>query len=72
MLIDCDTCAMRDVSCGDCVVSALLGPRDGSLELDSAEQDALGALACGGLLPPLRLVPTGIPPADPPVQTAIA
>ncbi len=65
MLIDCDSCAARDISCGDCVVAVLLGPRQGSVELDSAEQDALGALASGGLLPPLRLVPTTAPPAPP-------
>jgi hypothetical protein len=71
MLIDCDSCAARDIACGDCVVAVLLGPRAGSVELDSAEQDALGAFASGGLLPPLRLVPTrpldGSPPSqDPP------
>jgi hypothetical protein len=60
MLIDCDTCAVRDVSCGDCVMTVLLGPRSGSVELDSAEQRALGMLAGGGLLPPLRLVPATI------------
>lgn len=61
MLIDCDSCAVRDLACGDCVVSAILGREPGSVELDSAEQQALGALAGGGLLPPLRLVPAGVP-----------
>jgi hypothetical protein len=63
MLIDCDTCAARDIACGDCVVAVLLGPRARGLELDSAEQSALDVFASGGLLPPLRLVPT-CPPAD--------
>ncbi len=75
MLIDCDSCAARDISCGDCVVAVLLGPRRGAVELDSAEQDALGALASGGLLPPLRLVPTGLPreqQSPPGGRTAIA
>jgi hypothetical protein len=64
MLIDCETCAVRDIACGDCVVSVLLsGERHAALELDSSEQDALGALASGGLLPPLRLVPAW--PAEP-------
>jgi hypothetical protein len=72
MLIDCDSCAARDISCGDCVVAVLLGPRQGSVELDSAEQDALGALASGGLLPPLRLVPTMPPGEEQPPRTAIA
>lgn len=61
MLIDCDSCAVRDLACGDCVVSAILGREAGGVELDSAEQQALGALAGGGLLPPLRLVPAGMP-----------
>ena len=26
MLIDCDTCEVRDVACDDCVVTVLLGP----------------------------------------------
>ncbi|HJQ01353.1 MAG TPA: hypothetical protein VJ851_07125 [Jatrophihabitans sp.] len=72
MLIDCDSCAARDIACGDCVVAVLLGPRAGTVELDSAEQDALGAFASGGLLPPLRLVPTrpldGSPPARQPLS----
>jgi hypothetical protein len=46
---------MRDVACGDCVVSLMLGPPD-SLMLDADEARALSALADGGLVPPLRLV----------------
>jgi len=72
MLIDCDSCAARDISCKDCVVAVLLGPHRGAVELDSAEQDALGALASGGLLPPLRLVPTSRPMDPPGPRTAIA
>ncbi|HTZ45253.1 MAG TPA: hypothetical protein VMB79_15445 [Jatrophihabitans sp.] len=64
MLIDCDTCAARDLACGDCVVAVLLGPRTQGLELDSAEQHALDAFASGGLLPPLRLVPSYPPPEE--------
>ena len=26
MLIDCDTCELRDLACDDCVVTVLLGP----------------------------------------------
>lgn len=26
MLIDCDTCEVRDIACNDCVVTVLLGP----------------------------------------------
>jgi hypothetical protein len=63
MLIDCDTCAVRDLHCADCVVTTLLGNSGSPVELDSAEQNAIGALAGGGLLPPLRLVTTAAPDA---------
>ncbi len=55
MLIDCDTCEVRGLACGDCVVSVLLGPPPG-LELDAAERAAIDVLADVGLVPPLRLV----------------
>lgn len=54
MVIDCDGCVMRDIACGDCVVTFLLGPADA---LGSAEQTALAVLADGGLVPPLRMRP---------------
>jgi hypothetical protein len=38
------------------MVTVLLGPPTG-LELDEIEQAAVSALAAGGLIPPLRLVP---------------
>lgn len=53
MIIDCQGCAMRDLACGDCVVTFLLGP---PADLGSAEQTALAVLADGGLVPPLRMV----------------
>ncbi|GAA0630229.1 hypothetical protein GCM10009547_37480 [Sporichthya brevicatena] len=58
MIIDCDSCVMRDLACGDCVVSVLLGP-PGALGpgFDSEERAALDVLADSGLVPPLRLVP---------------
>lgn len=56
MVIDCDTCVMRDIACDDCVVSVLLGmPATGAV-LDEEEHLALAVLAGGGLVPPLRLV----------------
>jgi hypothetical protein len=72
MLIDCDICAARDLACADCVMTVLLSSHRGSVELDSAEQNALGALASGGLLPPLRLIPTRPMPLPEPECTAIA
>jgi hypothetical protein len=55
MLIDCETCTVRDIACGECVVGVLLGPTDGGM-LDNAERSAIAVLADSGLVPPLRLV----------------
>ncbi|HVU60966.1 MAG TPA: hypothetical protein VHD58_04825 [Mycobacteriales bacterium] len=54
MIIDCDSCEMRDVACDDCVVTFLLAapPVEGLAE---EEAGALAALAEGGLVPPLRM-----------------
>jgi len=66
VLIDCDTCVVRGPACGDCMVTVLLqAPPDG-VDLDETEQAALHALAEGGLVPRLRLVPAaGSRPAGP-------
>ena len=53
--IDCDTCEVRGLACGDCVVTVLLGPPP-ELGFDEDEQRALEALAGSGLIPPLRMV----------------
>lgn len=63
MLIDCDGCAMRDVACGDCVMTVLLGAPPGAWEIDDGQVRALDVLAAGGLVPRLQLVPLG-PPVD--------
>nr|WP_221177316.1 hypothetical protein [Nocardioides marmoriginsengisoli] len=55
MLIDCDSCAVRGLSCHDCVVTVLLGPPP-ELSFDHDEQQALAVLAESGLVPPLRMV----------------
>jgi hypothetical protein len=55
--IDCDSCAARGPACGDCVVTVLLGAPPEGVDLDDAERRAIEALADGGLIPPLRLVP---------------
>ncbi len=67
MLIDCGTCQVRGAACGDCVVTALLGPPT-ELDLDDVEQAAVSALADGGLIPPLRLVPLMTQGEAPPTQ----
>ncbi len=68
MIIDCDACAVRNLECGDCVVTVLLGapPASGAVtpdrpgvELDGREQAAIAVLASSGLVPPLRLVTRG-------------
>lgn len=56
MIIDCDSCEVRGLACGDCVVTALLGAPPSGVHLDEGERAALGALAGAGLVPPLRLV----------------
>lgn len=56
MIIDCDTCQVRDIACADCVVTVLLGAPP-EVEIDGEEQSALAVLADSGLVPPLRLVP---------------
>ncbi len=61
MLIDCDGCAVRDLACGDCVVTVLLGMPEGRTEVDAGERRALDVLADSGLVPRLQLVPVGLP-----------
>lgn len=59
MNIDCDSCEVRGLACGDCVVTYLLGSApDGvaGIEFDQQERAALDVLAASGLVPPLRLV----------------
>ncbi len=64
MLIDCETCAMRDIACSDCVITMLFhGPAP--TELDDDEFRAVGALADAGLIAPLRLVPLLAVPSTP-------
>jgi len=60
MIIDCESCVMRDIACGDCVVSVLLDikPAPGkNAELSNADKAAINNLSSVGLVPPLRFVP---------------
>jgi hypothetical protein len=72
MIIECATCAVRDLACHDCVVTVLLGPPGQESEpadLGVAERAAIAVLADSGLVPPLRLVAgptTAGPPGDEP------
>jgi hypothetical protein len=60
MIIDCETCEVRDLACGDCVVPVLLGaPTEttstDALEIDDGERRALDVLAAAGMVPRLQL-----------------
>jgi hypothetical protein len=72
MIIDCGTCAVAGLACGDCVVSVLLGVTEWTerpagegdswagvsvTDVDDDHAAALEVLADSGLVPPLRLVP---------------
>ena len=48
MIIDCDSCEVRGLACGDCVVTALLGAPPGGMEIDDGERAAIDALAGSG------------------------
>lgn len=63
MLIDCDSCDVRGVACGDCVVTVLLGAPPDGVHLDPEERVALDVLAAAGMVPPLRLVVAADRPA---------
>jgi hypothetical protein len=56
MIIDCDSCSVRGLACGECVVSVLLGAPP-SVEIDPLEQQAIDALGRAGIVPRLRLLP---------------
>lgn len=67
MLIECASCRVQNLACGDCVVSALLGGDDEAVQdIDEAERAALDVLAAAGLIPPLRLDarPADAPPDE--------
>jgi hypothetical protein len=64
VIIDCDSCEVRGLACGDCVVTALLGAPPTGVEIDEGEKAALDALAGSGLVPPLRLVVALDPPGE--------
>jgi hypothetical protein len=70
MIIDCATCIGRPTECSDCVVSVVLGSHAAGVDLDADEQTAVAVLAGSGLVPPLRLMPAGIPVGDPQEQPA--
>ena len=60
MIIDCDSCTMKHIACHDCVVSFLTAPGRRAPDIGADERTALAALAQGGLVPPLRLLPSDV------------
>jgi hypothetical protein len=58
MRIECTECEMYETShCGDCLVTALLHPPDGIVEIDEDLDAPLQALSGAGLIPVLRFRP---------------
>jgi len=58
MIIDCESCVMRDIACRDCVVSVLIeappSPLDRGSEIGAEESRVIDLLASRGMIPPLR------------------
>ena len=55
MIIDCETCDMRQTrTCDDCIVTALIGEH-GILDLADEEKAAIDELSRVGLVSPIRL-----------------
>jgi hypothetical protein len=55
LVVDCDRCAVRGISCHDCVVSVLLGAPP-AVGWDADERRAVDALAEAGMVPRLRMI----------------
>ena len=55
MMIDCQTCTMREISCSDCVVTVLLNIASSpASEISKNQISAISVLSEKGLVPPLR------------------
>ena len=62
MKIDCTSCEMyRSQHCDDCLVTALLHPPEGEVEIEQDLDEPLGALAGAGLIPVLKFRPRSTP-----------
>ena len=62
MIIDCDSCTMREIACRDCVVSVLIDTpfeRREKATLDDDEARVIDLLASRGMVPPLRYAEDG-------------
>ena len=64
MQIECSQCEMyRSAHCDDCLVSALLHPPDGVVDIDEELDPGLRALSGAGLIPILKFRQRADPPA---------
>jgi hypothetical protein len=65
MLIDCSKCEMyRSEHCDDCLVTALLHPPEGEVEIADDLDPPLQALSEAGLIPVLRFRARADPDED--------
>ena len=70
MKIDCHECEMyRSQHCDDCLVTVLLHPPEGVVDIDEALDPALEALSGAALIPVLKFRPRGTEPPGPQSQT---
>uniref|UniRef100_UPI00404A32DE hypothetical protein n=1 Tax=Candidatus Planktophila sp. TaxID=2175601 RepID=UPI00404A32DE len=64
MIITCDSCALRDIGCNDCVLTFLLSTpktdqRSDTCEIPDATAEAINLLSSRGLVRPLRFNSAG-------------
>jgi hypothetical protein len=65
MKIDCTQCEMyRSDHCADCLVTALLHPPEGQIDIDEDFDPSLQVLSGAGLIPVLKFRPRRDPPAE--------
>jgi hypothetical protein len=65
--IDCTQCEMyRSDHCNDCLVTALLHPPEGAVDIDDDLANPLGTLSEAGLIPVLRFRPREARQGHPP------
>ena len=63
MQIECSQCEMyRSAHCDDCLVTSLLHPPDGVVDIDDDLDPGLQALSGAGLIPVLRFRQRADPP----------
>jgi hypothetical protein len=71
MIIDCDTCAVRGLACGDCVIGVLLST-PAELVQDLREGPVGRPAESEPISPDTRFIPVDVPSGAPTVQFAAA